>query len=83
MQVDQNCVITVDITSRLRSNETFALASQASQVYYAPSVVSPQSNIYSVITSKSRPFDESINTHTLQEEPFQETQLRPPIKKLN
>ena len=52
--------MTLFVTSRLKSNEVFILASQASQVYYAPSVLDPRSKIYTMIKSKSRPIDESI-----------------------
>jgi len=72
VRIDKNRVVTVDITSRLRSNEVFILASQASQVYYAPSVLDPRSKIYTVVKSKSRPIDESIIVQNDIEDAFQE-----------
>ena len=50
--IDKNRVVTVDITSRLKSDEIFILASQASQVYYAPSVLNPHSKYFMVVKSK-------------------------------
>jgi len=72
VRIDKNRVVTVDITSRLRSNEVFILASQASQVYYAPSVLDPRSKIYTVVKSKSRPIDESIIVQNDIEDAFQD-----------
>lgn len=39
VKVDRNRITTVDIKSVLRSNDIFVLASQETQVYYAPNVV--------------------------------------------
>lgn len=70
IRVDKNRIVTVDIKSRLRSNEVFVLASQASQVYYAPSVSNPRSNIYTVVSIKKSHLDESTTLST--ENPYQE-----------
>ncbi|XP_074323434.1 uncharacterized protein LOC141660353 [Apium graveolens] len=72
VRIDKNRVITIDMTSRLKSNEIFILASQASQVYYAPSVLDPKAKIYTVVKSKSRPIDESIVAQNDIENAFQE-----------
>lgn len=72
VRIDKNRVITIDMTSRLKSNEIFILASQASQVYYAPSVLDPKAKIYTVVKSKSRPIDESIVAQNDIEDAFQE-----------
>ena len=53
-------------------NHQFILARQASQIYYAPSVLDPQSKIYTVIKFKSRPIDESIIVQNDIEDAFQE-----------
>ncbi|XP_063941268.1 uncharacterized protein LOC135149473 [Daucus carota subsp. sativus] len=72
VRIDKNRVVTVDITSRLRYNEVFILASQAFQVYYAPSVLDPRSQIYTVVESKSHLIDESIIVQNDIEDAFQE-----------
>ncbi|XP_074374552.1 uncharacterized protein LOC141714958 [Apium graveolens] len=51
VRIDKNRVITIDMTLRLNSNEIFILASQASQVYYAPSVLDSKEKIYTVVKS--------------------------------
>lgn len=53
-------------------NHQFILARQASQIYYAPSVLDPRSKIYTVVKSKSRPIDESIIVQNDIEDAFQE-----------
>ncbi|CAM8992321.1 unnamed protein product [Rhodiola kirilowii] len=68
--MDRNGVVTVDVKSRLRSDDIFILASQASQVYYAPNVVNPRSTWYTVVTTKSLPLDET--TSAASESAFQE-----------
>ena len=70
VRVDKNRIVSIDIKSRLRSNEVFVLASQATQVYYAPSVLNPRSNFYTVISIKNSPLDESTTPST--ENPYQE-----------
>ncbi|XP_074352837.1 uncharacterized protein LOC141691989 [Apium graveolens] len=60
VQVDKNRVVTIDIKSRLRSDEVFVLASQAIQVYYAPSVLNPRSNMFTVVNCKNSSIDETI-----------------------
>ncbi|XP_074323920.1 uncharacterized protein LOC141660833 [Apium graveolens] len=72
VRIDKNRVITIDMTSNLKSNEIFILASQASQVYYAPSVLDLKAKIYTVVKSKSRPIDESIFAQNDIEDAFQE-----------
>ncbi|KAL8095892.1 hypothetical protein AgCh_037034 [Apium graveolens] len=72
VRIDKNRVITIDMTSRLKSNEIFILASQASQVYYAPSVLDPKAKIYTAVKSKSRPIDESIVAQNDIDDAFQE-----------
>ncbi|XP_074352733.1 uncharacterized protein LOC141691880 [Apium graveolens] len=72
VKIDKNHVITIDMTSRLKSNEIFILASQVSQVYYAPSVLDPKAKIYTMVKSKSRPIDESIIAQNDIEDAFQE-----------
>ena len=39
VKVECNRIVTVDLKSKLLSNDVFVLASQATQVYYAPNVV--------------------------------------------
>lgn len=56
IKVDHNKVVTVDVKSKLRSNEHFVLASQATQVYYASNVVNPKSSWYTVVKTKTRAF---------------------------
>ncbi|XP_074347194.1 uncharacterized protein LOC141686025 [Apium graveolens] len=70
VRVDKNRVVTIDVKSRLKSNEIFILASQAIQVYYAPGVLNPRSNLYTVVNCKNRPIDETTNEPN--EEAFQE-----------
>lgn len=59
VQVDKNGVVTVNVKSKYKKADVFILASQATQVYYAPPVVknSKTANWYSVITTKTRAFD--------------------------
>ncbi|XP_074378057.1 uncharacterized protein LOC141719578 [Apium graveolens] len=72
VRIDKNRVVTIDMTSRLKSNEIFILASQASQVYYAPSVMNPKAKMSTVVKSKNRPIDESIIAQNDIEDAFQE-----------
>lgn len=53
--------------SRLRSNEVFVLASQVTQVYYAPSVLNPRSNLRTVISIKNQPLDESTKGSNMED----------------
>lgn len=71
VRVDKNRVVTIDMKSRLRSNEVFILASQATQVYYAPSILNPRSNLRTVIPIKNQPLDESTKGSDM-EDAFQE-----------
>ncbi|KAL8120300.1 hypothetical protein AgCh_017458 [Apium graveolens] len=63
-------VITIDMNSKLQGGDVFILASQATQIYYAPSVKDPNSSIYTVIITRGRPIDES--TSVIDEEVLQE-----------
>ncbi|XP_074326587.1 uncharacterized protein LOC141664530 [Apium graveolens] len=72
VRIDKNHVITINMTSRLKSNEIFILASQASQVYYVPSVLDPKAKIYTVVKSKSLPIDKSIVAQNDIEDAFHE-----------
>ncbi|CAM8892655.1 unnamed protein product [Rhodiola kirilowii] len=68
--MDRNGVVSVDVKSRLKTDDVFILASQATQVYYAPNVVNPRSTWYTVVTTKSLPFDETVSL--VSENAFQE-----------
>ena len=74
IKVDKNQIVTIDMTSKLQGNDVFILASQATQVYYAPIVNNLKSKMHTVITTRSRPLDETTyvyNEDTLQEEPLE------------
>ena len=57
VKVDRNRIVTVDIKSNLQSDDVFVLASQATQVYYAPNVINYRTPWYTVVTTKTRSFD--------------------------
>ncbi|WOG81905.1 hypothetical protein DCAR_0101061 [Daucus carota subsp. sativus] len=49
---DKNGVLLIDLSSKLQGDDVYILASQATQVYYAPSVKNPNSNIHTIITCR-------------------------------
>lgn len=61
--------MTVNVKSKLNSNEPFSLASQATQVYYTRSVKTSNSSCYVNITTKARGFQST--TPRLDDEPLQ------------
>ena len=67
---DKNGVLLIDLNSKLKGNDVYILASQATQVYYAPSVKNPDSNIHTIITC--RPQELSGKTNIANMEPLQE-----------
>nr|XP_017233132.1 PREDICTED: uncharacterized protein LOC108207183 [Daucus carota subsp. sativus] len=67
---DKNGVLLIDLNSKLKGNDVYILASQATQVYYAPSVKNPDSNIHTIITC--RPQVLSGKTNIANMEPLQE-----------
>ena len=60
----------VNVKSQLNAEDIFVLASQASQVYFAPNITSPGSPWYTVVTTKNLPLDETTSSmdDALQEE---------------
>ncbi|KAL8124699.1 hypothetical protein AgCh_012374 [Apium graveolens] len=46
---------------KLQGGDVFIVASQATQIYYASSVKDPNSSIYTVITTRGQPIDESTS----------------------
>lgn len=69
--------------SNLRGNDAFILARQETQVYYAPTMKNLKSKMHMVITTRSRPLDETTydyNEDVLQEEEQEDRQIElPPI----
>lgn len=57
----KNGVITIDMNSKLQGGDVFILASQATQVYYAPNVMDLNSSIHTIITTRGRPLEESTS----------------------
>ena len=45
-------MLLIDLNSKLKGDDVYILASQATQVYYAPSVKNPNSNIHTIITCR-------------------------------
>ena len=70
VEKDKNGVLLIDLNSKLKGNDVYILASQATQVYYAPSVKNPDSNIHTIITC--RPQELSGKTNIANMEPLQE-----------
>lgn len=64
IKVDHNRIVTVYIKSKLNSDEVFVLASQATQVFWAPNVVNSKSPWYTIVTTKTQAFDgTSLSEH--------------------
>ena len=60
--MDRNRITTIDIKSKLNSEDVFVLASQAHQVYYAPNITNPKSSWYNVLPTKSRQINEIVSS---------------------
>ena len=48
----KNGILLIDINSKLKGNDVYILASQATLVYYTPSVKNPDSNIHTIVTCR-------------------------------
>ncbi|XP_074327411.1 uncharacterized protein LOC141665331 [Apium graveolens] len=67
----KNGVLLIDLNSKLKGNDVYILASQATQVYYAPSVKNPDSNIHTIIACRPQLLSErtwDVDVEPLQEE---------------
>ena len=67
---DKNGVLLIDLNSKLKGNDVYILASQATQVYYAPSVKNLDSNIHTIIKYRPRVLSGKANIANM--EPLQE-----------
>ncbi|KAL8105240.1 hypothetical protein AgCh_029145 [Apium graveolens] len=81
IKVDKNKFITVDMTSKLRGNDVFVLASQATEVYYATIVKNLRSKMHIIVVTRSRPVDETTyanNENVFEEEPLEDRPVELP-----
>ncbi|KAL8120081.1 hypothetical protein AgCh_017275 [Apium graveolens] len=60
VKMDRNRITTVNVRSRLNTEDVFILDSQAHQVCYVPSITNSKSPQYTVLTTKNRQLDENL-----------------------
>lgn len=62
LKVDKHRMTIVNVKSQLNAEDVFVLASQATQVYYAPNITNQSSQWYTVVTTKPPPLDETTSS---------------------